>query len=206
MAGAAGESPGARALPGIGRQLWIWSRIGLESFGGGQATRLLVYRHFVEETGWISPLEYAQAWAVCQMSPGMSLMALVALIGRRISGPTGVAIGFAGLLLPSTLVTLVITEIYLALHGVALLHAAMHGVVAAVLGIALVNAVQLARPLLEESRRRGRPSLVFSCLLIAAAAVLVALQAVPVAAILGGAGAASALAAIVGSRAESRAR
>jgi chromate transporter len=200
MRGAAGEAAAPRALPGLSRQLWIWTGIGLQSFGGGQATRQLVYRQFVEVGGWISPLEYAQAWAVCQMAPGMSLVALVALIGRRIAGPAGMAVALAGLLLPSTLVTVLITEIYLALRGVALVGAAMHGVVSAVLGIALVNAVQVARPLLQESRRRGGLSLVVSCLLILVAAVLVALNAVPVAVVLASVGAASALWTWAGSR------
>lgn len=61
--------------PGTWKLLRIWTLIGLQSFGGGASTTLLIYRTFVERLGWLSPEEYNRYWnlSVMTMSPGYNL-------------------------------------------------------------------------------------------------------------------------------------
>ena len=74
--------------------------IGIQSFGGGQATAALIRRTVVEQNEWVDELEYARCTALCQLSPGMNLIAFPALLGRRLAGSPGVAATVLGLLLP----------------------------------------------------------------------------------------------------------
>jgi chromate transporter len=170
--------------PSVRHQLILWLRIGASSFGGGQGTRLNVYRSFVERGGWMSPLEYAEAWAVCQIGPGMSLVALAALMGYRFSRAAGAAAALLGLLVPSGLITVAITVIYLRLNQFALTQAALHGIVAAVLGLAIANVIFNARPLLAASREKGLAMLVLAIVLIATDAVVFAALNPPVLSVL----------------------
>lgn len=193
MASSSDPLASADPRPGVLFQLLLWTRIGVESFGGGQATRLRIYHEFVERRGWMTSLDFGRAWGVCQLSPGINLIALSALLGRRISGVAGVITAMVGLLLPSAVITVLMTIVYLRLQDLAVVRAAVHGVVAAVLGIAFVNVFLIAKPLLAKSLSEGRASLVVGLLLMAAAAVLTALNVQPVAVLLVGGGAVSAI-------------
>ena len=169
-----------RSPPALRQQAWTWFRIGIESWGGGQGTRLNIYRAFVEQGGWMTPLEFAEAWAVCQIGPGMSLVALPALIGYRFSRAAGTAAALLGLLLPSALITVVITVMYERLHDFPLTRSALHGVVAAVLGLAFANVIFNARPLLAASMSRSSATLAIATLLILIDAAIFALSKPPV--------------------------
>jgi chromate transporter len=175
-------------VPGVPTQFWIWIRIGIESFGGGSGTRLNLYRAIVERGRWMTPLEFAQAWSICQLAPGISLIALASLIGWRFSKAIGLIAALTGLLLPSCLITVAITALYLRLQTVELIRAGLHGVVAAVLGVAFANVILTARPLLISSLAHGRATLGFGTLIVIMSAVLTAFGDLPVALILIGAG------------------
>jgi chromate transporter len=168
------------AAPTLAQQGRIWLRIGLASWGGGQGTRLNIYRAFVETGDWMTPLEFAEAWAVCQLGPGMSLVALAALIGYRFSRAAGAAAALVGLLLPSALITILITISYQRLRNFPVTRAALRGVVAAVIGLAFANVIFNARPLLAASLRKSRPTLGIATLLILVDAVLFAFWHFPV--------------------------
>jgi chromate transporter len=170
--------------PPLRRQLFIWLRIGSTSFGGGQGTRLNVYRAFVEEGGWMSPLEFAEAWAVCQIGPGMSLIALAALIGFRFAKGAGAAVALLGLLVPSGLITVGITIVYLRLDEYPLTQAGLRGIVAAVLGLAIANVIITARPLLAASFEKGLSMLLVAVVLILTDAIVFAVVNPPVLAVL----------------------
>lgn len=173
-----------KAPPSVRVQFLLWLRIGTTSFGGGQGTRLNVYRAFVERGGWMSPLEYAEAWGVCQIGPGMSLVALAALMGYRFSRAAGAVAALLGLLVPSGLITIAITVFYLRLDEYPLTKSALHGVVAAVLGLATANVIFNARPLLAASYQKGLGMVVLAIVLILTDAIVFAVVNPPVVAVL----------------------
>jgi hypothetical protein len=78
--------------------------------------------------------------------------------------------------------------------------AALRGVIPAVVGLGLVASVQMARPVLAESRRLGVPTLILSGLLLAASGVLAEELHPPVLAILCGAGGIAAVVELARSR------
>jgi chromate transporter len=180
--------------PSPGRQLLIWLNIGIQSFGGGAATLYLIRRAAVEQHGWLTDEEYARYWGICQIAPGINILGLVILIGWQISGAVGVALALAGLLLPSAAITMMLTAMYSRIEQVPLVQAALHGVVPATVGLGLLLAVGMLRPLLSASRKEGRASLAVAWALVGGSVLVVALTGSPVVAVLWGAGGLAALA------------
>jgi len=169
-------------------QLRAWVLIGFQSFGGGMATLALIQRSFVEDRGWIKMEEFTRMWGVCQLAPGINLIALAMLIGRKLGGGVGVAIALVGMLLPSVSITLIMTAIYSAIRGSAQVQAALRAVIPATIGIGLVTAIKIAIPLLRQGWKRGRGITLFSILTLCASGLALGLLRMPVIVILLAAG------------------
>lgn len=176
--------------PPVLDQLRLWALIGLQSFGGGQATQLLIYQAVVERRRWMRPEEYTEAWALSQLPPGINLIAFQAIIGFRMGGALGVLLSLIGLLLPSIGVTILFTAFYAAISRSHLTGLALRGVIAAVAGMGVVMALRIGRPPLSASAKEGRLSMSISVgVLIAAIVAYVVLRA-PAVVVFVGAGAA----------------
>jgi len=143
----------------------------------------------VDTHGWVSEAEFARFWSLVQLAPGINLVALTVLIGRRAAGPRGIALALAGLLLPSAAVTVGLTASYQRVQNEPLVRDALHGIIPATVGLGLVAAWQIARPALLQSRREGRVSLAASLGLLLAAGATEWWGRAPVLVILLGAGA-----------------
>jgi chromate transporter len=187
-------APAAHSRLSAWRQLLIWVNIGIQSFGGGAATLYLIRRETVERRGWLSDEEYARYWGICQIAPGINILGLVILIGRQVSGALGVALALAGLLLPSAAITIILTAVYSLVEQVPVVQAALRGVVPATVGLGLLLAVGMLRPLLSASRKEGRASLAVALALLAGSVLAAGLTSMPVVAVLWGTGGLAALA------------
>jgi chromate transporter len=178
----------------VWRLLWIWIGVGAQSFGGGSATLYLIRRAAVERYRWISDEEFARYWGICQIAPGINILGLVILIGWRVAGAIGVAMALGGLLLPSAAITVALTAAYSSIKQASIVRAALSGVVPATVGLGLLLAYTMVRPLLGAARKEGRGSVAVSGALLLGSTLFTALLHAPVLAILWGAGALSALA------------
>ena len=72
--------------PPLSRLLVVWLSIGLQSFGGGASTFMLIERVVVREQGWLTEAEYVRDVALAQVSPGINILGVTILIGRRLGG------------------------------------------------------------------------------------------------------------------------
>lgn len=179
--------------PDAARLLRIWTRIGLQSFGGGQAVQLYAYEELVDRRRWLRPEDWAEAWGICQMVPGVNVIAVAALTGQRLGGLAGAAAAVGGLIVPSVLITVLMTAGFVQIQGQHLVKGGIHGVVFAAAGGSLLVGYRLVRPLLGISRRESRATLAASVAAIAGAALLAFSGRVPLLAVLLGAGALMAL-------------
>lgn len=177
------------------RLLWVWLGLGLQSFGGGTATLFLIRRAVVEQQRWLTPEEFTRDWALCFMAPGINLLCLTILVGRRVAGMVGAVVALIGLLLPSVMITLAMTAVYAQLQQLDVVRAALRGLVPATVGLGLLLAVDMVRPLLAASRAESRGSLRVSVLLLAITIAATALWNPPVVVLLVAVGLAGALAA-----------
>src|ERR1043166_2953462 len=138
------------------RLIWIWTVIGIQSFGGGSATLYLIRRVIVEQHEWVTDQEFTRYWGICQIAPGINILGLVILIGFHVSGAVGAALALAGLLLPSAAITAALTSIYTSIQDLPLVRAALAGIIPAAVGMGLLLAYSLLRPSLSSARRYGR--------------------------------------------------
>jgi chromate transporter len=180
--------------PSPWRLLWIWTVIGAQSFGGGSATLYLIRRVAVERHGWLTDDDFTRYWGICQIAPGINILGLVILIGWRVAGAVGAVVSLGGLLLPSAAITVALTSIYASIRQAPVVRAAIAGVVPATVGLGLLLAFTMVRPLLNRARREGRAATLAAIVLLLASSIVAALGRTPVLAILWGAGALSALA------------
>ncbi|WP_376795569.1 chromate transporter [Thermogemmatispora sp.] len=149
-------------FPSVWKLLRIWILIGLQSFGGGSSTLLLIQREFTERHRWLTIEEFARAWNLCIMTPGINLVAITVLIGRKLAGIWGVLVSLLGLLLPSAAITTLIAAAFLEIEHLAFVEAMFRGVVPATAGIMLVVAINFARPLLKQGYQEGIGMVVLS--------------------------------------------
>jgi chromate transporter len=160
--------------------LRLWLSVGLHSFGGGPTTLALIRNGVVERHGWLSEAEYTREWALCQLAPGINLLALAILIGRRVDGLRGSALSLLGLLVPSVAVTIAVTAAYAQVQRLPGVQAALRGVIPATVGLGLLTAYRTARPVVHESYLEGKATLLAALLVLAGATGAVALWHRPV--------------------------
>lgn len=159
--------------PGKWQLFRIWASIGLQSFGGGASTTLLIQRAFIEKHKWLSMEEFAYLWNLCILTPGINLVALTVLIGKKLGGTWGIAISLAGMLLPSASITCLLAAIFLQIENLAAVQAILRGVIPATGGILLVVGLNFALPLIRKGYKEGVLSLLASGVLAIACALAV---------------------------------
>jgi chromate transporter len=143
------DSDKQQPMPGAWRLLAIWAGIGLQSFGGGASTTLLIQRTFIERYGWLSYEEFNRLWNLCLLTPGINLIAVTVLIGKKLGGTRGIILSVAGLLLPSASITCLLAALFLRIEHAAVVQAALRGIVPATAGIMALVLVNFARPLVQ---------------------------------------------------------
>ncbi len=166
--------------------LRVFLVLSLQSFGGGASTLVLIRQACIQR-GWMEEGEFVRTWALVQMAPGINLLKLTALIGHKLAGWTGLAFAMSGLLLPSALVTVLMTAGYSAVRDQPLMQSALKGLLPATIGLSLMTSFQMARPLLKQARHESPLRLAANLLILGSAGLLFSLlNASPVAVLLGG--------------------
>ena len=107
------------------------------------------------------------------MTPGINLVGLTILIGRKLGGVRGIVASLTGLLLPSAVITCLLTAGFTAVEHQLVIQAMLKGVIPATAGIMLLVGWNFARPLLQQGWNEGKLKLVFSLLFITATVVAV---------------------------------
>ena len=148
--------------------LKIFIAVGTQSVGGGTSTLLLLRRFLVERERRISEREFNEAWALCQLSPGVHLVALAGLLGQRLAGWRGVIVAVGGMMVPAAIITAAMTAAYGIVANDPLAEAALAGMTPATGGMTL----GLALVLLRGAARRGRRAVIDSAVALVAFAVL----------------------------------
>src|SRR6266567_1793967 len=153
----------------------IWASIGLQSFGGGASTTFLIQRAFIEKHRWLSIEEFMRLWNLCILTPGINLVALTVLIGKKLGGTWGIVASLAGMLLPSATITCLLAAIFKQIEHVAAVQAVLRGVIPATGGIMLLVGLNFALPLIRRGYKEGALYLLASSVLIIACALAVIL-------------------------------
>jgi chromate transporter len=161
----------------------IWAGIGIQSFGGGASTQLLIRRAFVERRQWVGAGELGHFWNLCQFTPGINIIALTILIGRKLGGTAGIVASLLGMLLPSAAATCALAAGFSLVQHSPAIHAVLRGIVPATAGVMAVVAAGYARPIVQSARKEGWPAVGLSSALMlgtALALILVKLSVIVV--------------------------
>lgn len=161
--------------PGKWQLFRIWAGIGLQSFGGGASTNFLIQRTFIEKHKWLTMEEFLYFWNLCVLTPGINLIAVTVLIGRKLGGVGGIAVSLAGLLLPSALITCLLTIGFKSVEHIPAVQAILRGVVPATGGIMLLVGLNYLVPIVRRSYKEGMMYLLISGALIIVFALAVLL-------------------------------
>ncbi len=172
-----GEVP---AAPGAWRLFGIWCLIGGQSFGGGPATLELIRREMTLKRGWLTEQEYVRFWTLCNLVPGINLIAFAILIGRKLAGWAGGLATLAGMLLPSTTITVLLTMGFVSIQNWQPFQKMLHGIIPATAGLMFVVLFNLGRPLFKESYSQGWRNLGLSTIFVASVAIMIGLLKLPV--------------------------
>ena len=146
----------------------IFIAVGTQSVGGGASTLFLLRRFLVERHRLISEREFNEAWALCQLSPGIHLVALAGLLGQRIAGSRGVLVAVSGMMVPAAIITAAMTAAYGVIADHPLAHAALAGMAPATGGMT----IGLAFVLVRGAKRHGLRAIVDIALVTVAFVIL----------------------------------
>src|SRR5262245_9546553 len=150
---AGGTTPGSvTSRPTTMALLKYFLYLGSLGFGGPVALVGYMQRDLVERRAWFTKEEYMKSLALAQLAPGPLAAQLAICLGyvhSRIAGATLVALAF---ILPSFVMTLAISWLYVRFGGLSWMQAAFYGVGAAVIGIIVLAAYKLAKLTLAKDR------------------------------------------------------
>ncbi len=168
------------------------------------ATLALIQKSIIAERGWLSDADFTRDWALVQIVPGINLLALTILIGRRLRGSAGIAVCVLGLLIPSVTLTVLLTALYVHVQHAHWVRAGLRGALPAIVGIGFVTALTMLRPILIAGKREGVSSIVVAlAVLIGSGFVALRAPHIPVLFILIGGGLIGGVASWLQSRARS---
>lgn len=146
----------------------IFIAVGTQSVGGGASTLFLLRRLLVEQRQLISERAFNEAWALCQLSPGIHLVALAGLLGQRIAGWRGVLVAVSGMMVPAAIITALMTAAYGVIADHPLAEAALAGMAPATGGMTIGLAIVLVRG----AKRHGPRAIVDVALVAVAFGIL----------------------------------
>src|SRR5213596_708550 len=158
MASATVEAAIDRAAPAellpctLTELLLYFLRLGTTGFGGPIALVGYMQRDLVENRRWISKQDYVEGLALAQLAPGPLAAQLAIYLGWVRGGVTGATLVGVAFVLPSFVMVLALSALYLRYGGLAWMRGAFYGIGAAVIAIIARSAYKLVRMTLARDR------------------------------------------------------
>src|SRR5437868_1364235 len=122
-----------------------WLKLGFISFGGPAGQIALMHTELVERRRWISEQRFLHALNYCMLLPGPEATQLAIYIGWLMHKTRGAVIAGVLFVLPSLLILIGLSWIYLAWHSMPLVAGVLYGIKPAVVAIVLAAAWRIGR-------------------------------------------------------------
>jgi chromate transporter len=127
-------------------------RLGTLGFGGPIALAGYMQRDLVERRHWISKQDYVEGLALAQLAPGPLAAQLSIYLGWVRGGVLGGTLVGLAFVLPSFLMVLALSALYVAFGGLPWMRSAFYGIGAAVIAIIARSVVKLVKMTLAKDR------------------------------------------------------
>ena len=124
---------------------WYWLKLGCISFGGPAGQIAMMHAELVEKRRWISERRFLHALNYCMLLPGPEATQLAIYIGWLLHRTRGGIIAGLLFLLPSLLLMIILSWIYMAYGQVSAIAGVLYGVKPAVVALVLAAAWRLGR-------------------------------------------------------------
>jgi chromate transporter len=130
----------------LGEIAAIFFRLGCLGFGGPIATMAMMEEEVSRKRSWVTPLQFAEIYALCKILPGPVSSQMAIYLGKMRAGFWGGLIAGGLFVLPSFALVLTLSYFYVhstMVHGAAGLFLGMQ---AGALAVILISTYQLAKP------------------------------------------------------------
>jgi chromate transporter len=125
--------------------LLYFLRLGTFGFGGPIALAGHMQRDLVERRHWVSKQDYLEGLALAQLAPGPLAAQLAIYLGWVRAGVLGATLVSIAFILPSFLMVLAISAVYIRFGGLSWMQGAFYGIGAGVIAIIVRSAAKLMR-------------------------------------------------------------
>jgi chromate transporter len=126
-----------------------WTLLGFINFGGPTGQIALMHRDLVERRRWISEERFLHALNYCVLLPGPEAQQLAIYVGWLLHGTRGGLVAGIGFVLPSVVILLVLSWMYVAYGNVPLVAALFYGLKPAVVAVVLEALVRIGKRALK---------------------------------------------------------
>jgi chromate transporter len=151
--GVSSEQREAGTVPCTMREyLSYFLRLGTLGFGGPIALAGYMQRDLVEERNWVSRQDYVEGLALAQLAPGPLAAQLAIYLGWVRAGISGATLVAAAFILPSFVMVLALSFLYVQFDGLPWMQGLFYGIGAAVIAIIARSVVKLVRMTLAKDR------------------------------------------------------
>ena len=130
----------AGALPTLAG---LFAELSVLAVGGANALVPEMQRQ-VQAQGWMSAAEFAELFALAQAAPGPNML-VVTLVGWRVAGLPGALVATGAFLLPSGVLTYVVSRLWLRFHEAPWRRMVQAGLTPVTVGLVMAAAVLLCR-------------------------------------------------------------
>ncbi len=127
--------------------------LSLLSIGGAITTTPEMHRYLVTQQHWLDNAQFTSSIAIAQAAPGPNVL-FVAVLGWNVAGPMGAFVTMAGILLPSTVLSLAATRWGSQRRETRGVRAFTSGLIPLTLGLLLATGFVLALPYVEVPAHR----------------------------------------------------
>jgi chromate transporter len=127
----------------LGQAFWYWLKLGFVSFGGPAGQIAIMHQDLVEKKRWISERRYLHALNYCMVLPGPEAQQLATYIGWLMHRAWGGVIAGGLFVLPSLLILMGLSWVYLAFGHVPAIAGVLYGIKPAVTAIVLFAAYRI---------------------------------------------------------------
>jgi chromate transporter len=150
---------GAHPMPSVGELFFGFMRVAAFAFGG-----VLPWARYVlvERKRWLTPDEFVDMLALCQLLPGANIANMAIAIGGRFQGKLGAASALLGLLALPVTVAVGLVSLYAQFAELPEVRGALAGMAAAAAGLIVAMAVKLAEPMLRRRPLATAPVIVLT--------------------------------------------
>ena len=122
---------------------WYWLKLGFVSFGGPAGQISLMHEELVERRRWIGERRFLHALNYTMVLPGPEAQQLATYIGWLLHGAWGGIIAGALFVLPSLLILVALSWVYLAFGNVSVVAGILYGIKPAVTAIVVFAAYRI---------------------------------------------------------------